>query len=279
MSQSTSSRNSVSDPCIVCSANVKNNEKGLQCDYCELWVHAKCANFTNASYEAMKIPGVKYYCKNCVSNVDRLLALEKRLGELESRFEKRLTDLENTILNKSVLNTHPQKTAAETAPQGDLINIIKSTFEQETKRRNAVLFGVDESENDLDSVRTLVAYEKTEDPNMVVNPHDITCVFRDGPRLPGKPRFLKVVCVTSNVQRAFINLVNKQIRPKNPQLRARPDLTYEQREAGRALRHEFSTYDDKSKFFIDYNKQVIVNKLNRQIIFSFKRQVGDEDSS
>ena len=208
---------------------------------------------------------------NCSINVDRILLLEKRLDDVESRFDKRLAQIEERLVQQ----TH-NVTSVEPSRPGDLVNIIKSTFEAESKRRNAVLFGVHEQDDDLEAVRNLVSNGNPKEENLKVKPSDITSVFRDGPRIPGKPRFLKVVCVTSKVQRSFIELVNKTIKLTNPDLRARPDLTWEQRDAGRKLRHKLETLEEPHKFFIDYYKLTIVDKTTRNIIF---RLAGDADSA
>ena len=88
--------------------------------------------------------------------------------------------------------------------------------------------------------------------------------------------FLKVICVTSKGQHSFIELINKTVQQRNKNLRARPDLTWEQREVGRKLRKALENFDDTTNFYIDYNKQIIVNKTDRQIVF---RLADDADST
>lgn len=268
-------KNSTIDPCIVCNSTVKSDDDGIQCDYCKNWIHVKCAKFTKAVYEALQLPGVRYYCVNCVNSVDRILELEKRLNDLEERFEKRITQLEEKLLTR----LEPSQTNFEhITPNSskNLVSIVKSTIEAETKRRNAVLFGLEEQDDDLSAVRDLISNGNPHEQNLKVKPSEITCVFRDGPKIPGKPRFLKVICVTSKVQHSFIELINKIVQQRNKNLRARPDLTWEQREVGRKLRKALENFDDTTNFYIDYNKQIIVNKTDRQIVF---RLADDADST
>ena len=55
------------------------------------------------------------------------------------------------------------------------------------------------------------------------------------------------------------------MKKQQPDLRARPDLTWEQRETGRILRQKFSTIKDSVEYFIDYNKKCIVKKSDTAI--------------
>uniref|UniRef100_A0A915IP34 Endonuclease/exonuclease/phosphatase domain-containing protein n=1 Tax=Romanomermis culicivorax TaxID=13658 RepID=A0A915IP34_ROMCU len=74
----------------------------------------------------------------------------------------------------------------------DLQALIKDALEVETKKANAVLFGlpVNNTIDDLAAVCAIVEKADNED----VGPEDITRVFRDGPTYDDKPHFLKVCC-------------------------------------------------------------------------------------
>ena len=41
-------------PCSICSNSVMSNQKAVQCDHCELWVHTKCEGISNDSYLQME---------------------------------------------------------------------------------------------------------------------------------------------------------------------------------------------------------------------------------
>ena len=42
-------------PCSICYTAVRNNQGGVQCDSCDLWVHNKCNGTTDEKYEILKI--------------------------------------------------------------------------------------------------------------------------------------------------------------------------------------------------------------------------------
>ena len=85
--------------------------------------------------------------------------------------------------------------------------------------------------------------------------NSIIRVFRDGPKYDDKPRFLKVLCSNPQAKKDFIRFVN--LKFKSEGLRARPDLSFLQRENARKLRMKFNAMTDKEKFYIDYRTNTI----------------------
>ena len=53
-------------PCIACNTEVGGKAGGVQCSYCDRWVHPKCANITKAHLELYKMPSCQYVCETCV---------------------------------------------------------------------------------------------------------------------------------------------------------------------------------------------------------------------
>ena len=53
-------------PCAVCNKPVKCNQKGLQCNTCEIWVHLKCTDLNLEQYEFLEVNvDNPFYCLNC----------------------------------------------------------------------------------------------------------------------------------------------------------------------------------------------------------------------
>ena len=50
-------------PCTVCSAPVKSNQRGIQCDRCDLWTHASCGGVGQEEYEELY---GDWFCPTCV---------------------------------------------------------------------------------------------------------------------------------------------------------------------------------------------------------------------
>ncbi|KAK6191217.1 hypothetical protein SNE40_002954 [Patella caerulea] len=52
-------------PCGICNRNVAWNAKAIQCDGCDIWYHAKCADIGPDSYKALTNSSVSWICIHC----------------------------------------------------------------------------------------------------------------------------------------------------------------------------------------------------------------------
>lgn len=272
---SASTTSSTGEFCLLCKLIVKENDAcAVACEYCQGWVHSKCIGVDTDTFAAVaNLDNFKYFCTGCLPKLDRLLTLEKRIDDLEARF----ISMEGNIHEKSsVLTDHGSSQIQASGvrnnqlPARDISQVIEETIEFRLKQRNAVLFGVPESDDDLAAVRQLLL-TPCHDEAERVNPQDVQYVFRDGTKHADQPRFLKVICATSQVKQDFIKFINRVVKPNvaatNPHLRSRPDLTYRQRVDGRTLREKLKQFGDGTHF-INYAKRVIVRKADRQTVFS-----------
>ena len=50
---------------VVCSAPVKDTQRGVQCEVCYFWLHAKCIGLTDDEYRALQLSDDPWCCKNC----------------------------------------------------------------------------------------------------------------------------------------------------------------------------------------------------------------------
>ena len=41
-------------PCRICTKNVHEKDKAVQCDLCELWIHIKCNNLNYLDYRYLQ---------------------------------------------------------------------------------------------------------------------------------------------------------------------------------------------------------------------------------
>ena len=51
--------------CGLCSDDVLNNHKTVQCDKCEMWVHNDCSFVTDIQYETMHNSRCTWICPKC----------------------------------------------------------------------------------------------------------------------------------------------------------------------------------------------------------------------
>lgn len=55
-------------PCGVCSAPVKCNQRGVQCDTCASWLHARCIGLSNEEYLNLQLSDDPWSCRRCIQD-------------------------------------------------------------------------------------------------------------------------------------------------------------------------------------------------------------------
>ena len=53
-------------PCGQCNKPVKRNQKGIQCDGCDLWLHTKCIEMPDESYFQLAESEQDWHCQRCL---------------------------------------------------------------------------------------------------------------------------------------------------------------------------------------------------------------------
>ena len=53
-------------PCGVCSGPVKSNQKGIYCDICNSWLHARCIGLSNTEYSLLQDSPDTWACRRCL---------------------------------------------------------------------------------------------------------------------------------------------------------------------------------------------------------------------
>lgn len=86
--------------CEVCKKEVKNEEKGMQCDVCLSWFHGGCVDVSKPLYEAILKYGsaksgcsIQWYCRTCTVGVGKLLGKVKNVSERQEKSEQVTVDL------------------------------------------------------------------------------------------------------------------------------------------------------------------------------------------
>uniref|UniRef100_A0A915IV25 Uncharacterized protein n=1 Tax=Romanomermis culicivorax TaxID=13658 RepID=A0A915IV25_ROMCU len=175
----------------------------------------------------------------------------------------------NTASRKSIIETKLTNlefnNISSTNSSSHIAMLIKDALEIESKKNNAVLFGLPEI-NGLDDIEAVQQFIGNQDENSTsISPDNIVQGFRDGPKYDGKPCFLKVVCTNLQAKHAFIKLINNAHgTPKNDgddRLCARPDLSYLQRGASRKLQAKLKTGLDNGEtgLYINYKAITVIS--------------------
>ena len=56
-------------PSRICTKNVHNKDKAVQCDLCEFWIHIKCNNLNYLDYRHLQNCDESWYCIECCSTI------------------------------------------------------------------------------------------------------------------------------------------------------------------------------------------------------------------
>ena len=56
-------------PCRICTKNVNDKDKVVECDLCELWIHIKCNNLNYLDYRCLYKCDESWYCLECCSTI------------------------------------------------------------------------------------------------------------------------------------------------------------------------------------------------------------------
>ncbi|CAC5392706.1 unnamed protein product [Mytilus coruscus] len=58
----------VQNSCGICCKLVKRNDKAIQCDECDLWIHTRCTSVDNTTYAKLQNTTDQWFCQNCVAS-------------------------------------------------------------------------------------------------------------------------------------------------------------------------------------------------------------------
>lgn len=234
--------------CCSCTKQVTAQDS-IRCGFCENFFHFSCAELTDQEASVYITKAKLYICQDCEVLAKRFFRLEKRLEMCEQKLDSLDQKMDNVLSSLEELKTVPKNDV-------NISSQFQALFELESKKRNAVVFGIPTTaEGDLEFLRDLAE-------NSSVQSSDILYTFKDGPDHDSSgtkiPQFNKVVFSTTKARNTFLSLIKKK-KPEG--IRARADLTFAQREANRKLRSELDRRLDSGEadLRIDYKNMKIVH--------------------
>ena len=59
----------LTDYCPVCSKCVRNNQRGIQCEVCLFWHHAKCIGMNDLQYNCLSLTNESWFCSKCLHSI------------------------------------------------------------------------------------------------------------------------------------------------------------------------------------------------------------------
>jgi hypothetical protein len=239
--------------CGDCNKVVHERDKGLFCEVCDFWYHAKCQNVSSETYVFLqKNTGLHWYCKSCDKGVSKLLhsmsLIQKRQDMLEGELTGMKADISEMRTSIKELDTKMEcmieaklcESITEKVDEKVDVKVkvmsakVEEEMEIERRKYNLIFHGVKESETmaDSDIIKNIVANGLKLDPN-----RHIDDVMRIGKTVSGKIRPIRITA-RSFESRKEILLRAKDLKSDDMHktVYITPDLTRKQQEIDKKLR-------------------------------------------
>ena len=90
----------MADKCKTCSNKVSRSDKGIQCEICDKWWHAKCVKLSDEKYELMSDELIHWYCSNCNGAASKLRKELIQIKKKQDELENKLKNFEKCVVKK-----------------------------------------------------------------------------------------------------------------------------------------------------------------------------------
>ncbi|KAJ8020545.1 hypothetical protein HOLleu_08693 [Holothuria leucospilota] len=144
------------DKCGDCGAVVNKDDKGIQCELCELWFHASCQNILESQYQALvedsknDSPVLHWFCCYCnrsaVKILNGLMRMQQQIDDLQQEVQasgSRLNDIEAGKFTDNMSSAVGEIASKKVMESSQAVR--RDVLDMEKRRMNAVIFGLSES--------------------------------------------------------------------------------------------------------------------------------------
>ena len=142
-------------PCLKCDVHVKKNDAAIQCILCELWVHQKCADISDALfkelvYQAEHNGGATWSCKACRSASTRfnkqITEIYKKVETLEAAKEEHDKEIQTLKHSVETIDTKMVRAAEKSREDCDAAqnSVFRELRDREERKRNVIIHNLEE---------------------------------------------------------------------------------------------------------------------------------------
>jgi len=85
------------ETCGHCGQVVKDGDRGMQCEVCGSWHHAKCENISEEGYKVLQMDNIHWYCNGCNKGVGQVLATLVKIQHNQDKLDKEVQELQANI--------------------------------------------------------------------------------------------------------------------------------------------------------------------------------------
>lgn len=140
-----------STDCLSCGQKFKQKDPGVKCAICGLWSHVPCsglsAEFFKCILEQFKATGRAYWaCRSCNTYAEKM---NHRLKEIEDKATEavRLGEENEKEIRKMREDMAQKNDQLSKKQESSEANIMAEMNEREARRKNIVVYGMEESKN------------------------------------------------------------------------------------------------------------------------------------
>jgi hypothetical protein len=85
------------DKCLLCATAVKEEENGIQCELCEMWVHAKCEKINEEGFKVLSMDNIHWYCLGCNKGVGRVLSTVMKMQRSHDKMDSEIKEIQGNF--------------------------------------------------------------------------------------------------------------------------------------------------------------------------------------
>lgn len=245
--------------CGKCTKDVRNRDRGLLCEVCDLWYHNGCEKVTVEQYDFLmdeQNEAIAWICRKCKGNIKNYATKIDKLVNENKELKERLERLE---LN----NTQAIEQVKEDVKQ-EIFEEVEEWMDRAEKKNNVIVFNIEEQSYDSREEKIQeeqrISVELIKEIGINIEKEDIVKVHRIGRYQEDqnnsggvrvrRPRPLLIKLQDVGTKWAIVKNGKKLKDSNKDQLKHAiivPDQTRKEREINKKLREELQARKDNGE--------------------------------
>ena len=132
------------EQCVDCKTGLKENDRALQCDFCDNWYCFKCTKVSSKSYEALfksQDEGLQWFDTHCRISFNGVTKIINKVSQLEKTQKEILADVQELKIRDAVQGVQKK----------EIESMIRDEMEEkkriDERKLNVMFFGLAESKD------------------------------------------------------------------------------------------------------------------------------------
>lgn len=137
-------------PCGICGKPVKLNQRGIQCDFCEVWSHIRCLNMNSIVYEALANSSCVWECCSCgMPNFSSSLLDSFSNIQCSNQFSSLDNTSTNSTLGSPLLSSSPSTRKQDQRNKSNALSILTVNCQSIMAKKHALAQLIDDAKPDI----------------------------------------------------------------------------------------------------------------------------------